>query len=326
MRSLFIDEEPAPAGGLPALELRIDFQGGSVGLEATNAGLWGRLTDLCVELPAADRTGDLVAAEGVREPGLSMAVLGHVASRHRPLVFDAGVWGPAQGPQLPGPAEADLVVPARPDHASWRAHTGGLVVRCRPRLGRVVLDRVRHCGSSSGSGVAAGFRGTGAAGVPATPTERAHHGRVDHDRRARRGIATMNVAFYQAVDLIPLGIAATLLYLGPFALAVAHTKVGWHLTIPALALAGVAMVSRPAKDADTVGICLALVAARTRGLHAGVPAAGSRRRPRPTRPRRHRVRPTPEPALHRECSGGAAIAMARARDLRRGRGRPRILM
>lgn len=74
-------------------------------------------------------------------------------------------------------------------------------------------------------------------------------------------IATMNVAFYQAVDLIPLGIAATLLYLGPFALAVAHTKVGWHLTIPALALVGVAMVSRPTEDADTVGICIALVAA-----------------------------------------------------------------
>jgi inner membrane transporter RhtA len=74
-------------------------------------------------------------------------------------------------------------------------------------------------------------------------------------------IATMNVAFYQAVDLIPLGVAATLLYLGPFALAVAHTEVGWHLIIPALALVGVVLVSRPTGDADPVGIFVGLVAA-----------------------------------------------------------------
>ena len=74
-------------------------------------------------------------------------------------------------------------------------------------------------------------------------------------------IATMNVAFYQAVDLVPLGVAATLLYLGPFALTIAHTEVGWHLTIPVLALVGVVLVSRPTGDADTVGICVGLVAA-----------------------------------------------------------------
>jgi inner membrane transporter RhtA len=76
-----------------------------------------------------------------------------------------------------------------------------------------------------------------------------------------RAIATMNVAFYQAVELIPLGVAATLLYLGPFALAVAHTRRGWHLAIPLFALAGVALVSRPTDDADSVGIGVALVAA-----------------------------------------------------------------
>lgn len=69
MRSLFIDEEPAPAEGLPALELRIDFQGGSIGLEATNAGLWGRLTNLCVELAAADLTGDLSRLKACANPG-----------------------------------------------------------------------------------------------------------------------------------------------------------------------------------------------------------------------------------------------------------------
>ena len=74
-------------------------------------------------------------------------------------------------------------------------------------------------------------------------------------------IATMNVAFYQAADRLPLGIAATLLYLGPFAVAVANTEVGWRLILPAVALAGVALVSRPNGDADLAGICLGLVAA-----------------------------------------------------------------
>ena len=74
-------------------------------------------------------------------------------------------------------------------------------------------------------------------------------------------IATMNVAFYQAVDRIPLGIAATLLYLGPFVVAAANTGIGWRLLLPAAALTGVALVSRPNGDADLVGICLGLVAA-----------------------------------------------------------------
>ena len=74
-------------------------------------------------------------------------------------------------------------------------------------------------------------------------------------------IATMNVAFYQAADRLPLGIAATLLYLGPFAVAVVHTEIGWRLLLPVSALIGVALVSRPNGDADLVGICLGLVAA-----------------------------------------------------------------
>jgi hypothetical protein len=68
MRSLFIDEAPLPAE-LPALEIRIDFHGGVAGLEATNAGLLGRLTDLCVELAAADRTGALSRLKACATPG-----------------------------------------------------------------------------------------------------------------------------------------------------------------------------------------------------------------------------------------------------------------
>jgi inner membrane transporter RhtA len=74
-------------------------------------------------------------------------------------------------------------------------------------------------------------------------------------------IAMMNASFYLAVDLMPLGIAATLLYLGPFAVAALHTEVGWRLTLPALALVGVALVSRPSGGAGALGICVGLAAA-----------------------------------------------------------------
>ncbi len=74
-------------------------------------------------------------------------------------------------------------------------------------------------------------------------------------------IAIMNVAFYQAADLLPLGVAATLLYLGPFVVATANTENGWRLLLPVSALTGVALVSRPNGDADVAGICLGLVAA-----------------------------------------------------------------
>ncbi len=81
-------------------------------------------------------------------------------------------------------------------------------------------------------------------------------------------IATMNVAFYQTADRLPLGVAATLLYLGPFAVAAVNTEFGWRLLLPASALTGVALVSRPSGDADLVGICLGLVAASALAAYA----------------------------------------------------------
>jgi inner membrane transporter RhtA len=74
-------------------------------------------------------------------------------------------------------------------------------------------------------------------------------------------IATMNVCFYATVDLVPLGIAATLFYLGPFAVAVAHTGLGWRLAIPVVALIGVVLVSRPGGGASVAGLLVGLVAA-----------------------------------------------------------------
>ena len=75
------------------------------------------------------------------------------------------------------------------------------------------------------------------------------------------GIAAMNAAFYQAVELLPLGIAATLLYLGPFAVAVSRTQVGPRLLLPVFALVGVGLVSRPSGDAPPTGILVGVAAA-----------------------------------------------------------------
>jgi inner membrane transporter RhtA len=74
-------------------------------------------------------------------------------------------------------------------------------------------------------------------------------------------IAAMNIAFYQAVELAPLGIAATLLYLGAFAVAAVQTPRSWMLLVPTSALAGVALVSRPTGSATLPGIAFGLGAA-----------------------------------------------------------------
>ncbi len=74
-------------------------------------------------------------------------------------------------------------------------------------------------------------------------------------------MALMNVAFYNAVDLLPLGVAATLLYLGPFSLAVLHTPRGPQLILPALALVGVALVTRPSGAVGIVGVLVGMASA-----------------------------------------------------------------
>jgi inner membrane transporter RhtA len=71
-------------------------------------------------------------------------------------------------------------------------------------------------------------------------------------------MAGMNVAFYTAVDLLPLGVASTLIYLGPFALAASRTPRGPELALPAIALVGVALVSRPSGDVTLLGVLVGL--------------------------------------------------------------------
>lgn len=74
-------------------------------------------------------------------------------------------------------------------------------------------------------------------------------------------MATMNVAFYNAVARLPLGVAATLLFLGPFAVAAAGVASRWELALPVAALAGVVLVSHPGASLNWPGLGFGLLSA-----------------------------------------------------------------
>lgn len=73
--------------------------------------------------------------------------------------------------------------------------------------------------------------------------------------------ATMNLALYGAVDRIGLGLAVTLEFLGPLAVALASSRRRVDLLCALLAGAGVAVLLRPQPNGDHVGIALGLLAA-----------------------------------------------------------------
>ena len=74
-------------------------------------------------------------------------------------------------------------------------------------------------------------------------------------------LAVMNLAFYEAIARLPLGIAVTIELLGPLGLAVALSR-GWRqLGWAALALLGVAMLGGRGGHLDPVGVGFVLVAA-----------------------------------------------------------------
>ncbi len=76
-------------------------------------------------------------------------------------------------------------------------------------------------------------------------------------------MASMNVLYYAAVDRLPLGVAASLLYLGPFVLSVAAIRDRRQLIWPVLALAGVLVVTRPDQTSPgtIVGVLVGALAA-----------------------------------------------------------------
>jgi inner membrane transporter RhtA len=72
---------------------------------------------------------------------------------------------------------------------------------------------------------------------------------------------TMNVSLYTAIDRIGLGLAVTLEFLGPLAVAVAGSRHRATLGCVVLAAAGVLVLTRPQPSSDHVGIGLGLLAA-----------------------------------------------------------------
>lgn len=77
-------------------------------------------------------------------------------------------------------------------------------------------------------------------------------------------MAAMNVLFYHAVQRIPLGVAVTLEFCGPLAVAAVGAR-GAQRLLPALTLIGVALVAGPQGDLDPVGVVAGLGAAAAFG-------------------------------------------------------------
>lgn len=74
-------------------------------------------------------------------------------------------------------------------------------------------------------------------------------------------MAAMNVSYYCAVGRLPLGVAATLLFLGPFVVAVASARAWREALLPAAGLAGVVLVARPGGTVEWAGIAFGLLSA-----------------------------------------------------------------
>ncbi|MEU5845666.1 EamA family transporter [Saccharopolyspora shandongensis] len=73
--------------------------------------------------------------------------------------------------------------------------------------------------------------------------------------------ATMNLSLYSAIDRIGLGLAVTLEFLGPLAVALAASRRVVDLGCAVVAATGVVALTRPQPTTDYVGIGLALLAA-----------------------------------------------------------------
>ncbi|NEA99340.1 EamA family transporter [Streptomyces sp. SID13726] len=72
---------------------------------------------------------------------------------------------------------------------------------------------------------------------------------------------TMNLSLYTAVDRVGLGLAVTLEFLGPLAIALAASRRRADLCCALLAAAGVVVLMRPRPSTDYVGMGLGLLAA-----------------------------------------------------------------
>ncbi|MFN8215266.1 MAG: EamA family transporter [Solirubrobacterales bacterium] len=96
-------------------------------------------------------------------------------------------------------------------------------------------------------------------------------GRTLHRLRGRQlldvalfgfALAGMNLAFYESIDRLPLGIAVTIEFVGPLGLAVVGSRRGRDVAFAALAAAGILLLSGGlgGDGIDALGALLALVA------------------------------------------------------------------
>ena len=74
-------------------------------------------------------------------------------------------------------------------------------------------------------------------------------------------IAGMNLSFYQSIARIPLGIAVTIEFLGPLAVAIAGSRKALDFVWAGLAAVGVAMLSVTGGNVTLLGVLFALGAA-----------------------------------------------------------------
>jgi inner membrane transporter RhtA len=74
-------------------------------------------------------------------------------------------------------------------------------------------------------------------------------------------LATMNMAFYSAVERLPLGVAVTIELLGPLTLAAALSRRAREFALVGLAQLGVVLLGEGGAGLDPVGVLFALIAA-----------------------------------------------------------------
>lgn len=89
-------------------------------------------------------------------------------------------------------------------------------------------------------------------------------------------VAAMNLFLYLALGRLPFGVALTLEFLGPFAVAVAGVRRLRSAVFPVLGFVGVVLVVRPSGDLDALGIVFGLVAAGSLAAYTVLAEAASR--------------------------------------------------
>ena len=90
-------------------------------------------------------------------------------------------------------------------------------------------------------------------------------------------LAGMNLAFYESLDRIPLGVAVTFEFVGPLGVAIAGSRRALDLLWVGLAAAGILLLAAPGgSDLDGVGVALALLAGGFWALYIVVAARAGR--------------------------------------------------